>query len=140
MGTRFWLADPGVVGRRSRGLPPPPREPRGAGVFSGATWIPDSTSVSGGYMRPTEIIFHVSGVFDATAADRLCAKVRGVPTEWRVVVDFSQAREVSILPLGLLAITLCSSGIPRSRVRGLPPHLQRMVAYLGNPAIPREAA
>lgn len=91
-------------------------------------------------MRPTEITFHVNDAFDATVADRLCAKVRAVPTEWRVVVDFSQAREVSILALGVLAITLCSPGVPRSRVRGLPRHLQRMVAYLGNPAIPHKAA
>lgn len=91
-------------------------------------------------MRPTEITFHVNDAFDATVADGLCAKVRGVPAEWRVVVDFSQAREVSILALGVLAITLCSPGVPSTRVRGLPAHLQRMVSYLGNPAIPRKAA
>jgi hypothetical protein len=91
-------------------------------------------------MRPTEITFCVNDAFDPMVADRLCANIRGIPAEWRVVVDFRQAREVSILALGVLAVTLSSPGVPRATVRGLPRHLQRMVAYLENPALPQQAA
>ncbi len=87
-----------------------------------------------------EITFYMSGSFDATAAGRVCDKIRSLSTRWRVVIDFGQAREVSVLALGRLATTLSAAEVPRATVRGLPRHLQRMVAYLGTPGIPREAA
>ncbi len=89
--------------------------------------------------RP-EVSFYVSDSFDPTAAGRLCEKIRSLPARWRVVVDFRQAREVSILALGLLAMTLSAPDVPHATVCGLPRHLQRMVAYLGSTPAPREDA
>ncbi len=87
-----------------------------------------------------EVSFYVSDVFDPSAAGRLCDKISGLPPRWRVVVDFRQAREVSILSLGVLASGLSAPNVPRTTVRGLPRHLQRMVAYLGSTPAPREDA
>lgn len=98
---------------------------------------PDASRVADD--RP-EVSFYVSDLFDPAAADRLCEKIRSLPARWRVVVDFGQAREVSILALGVLAMALSAPDVPPTTVRGLPRHLQRMVAYLGSTASTQQAA
>lgn len=84
-------------------------------------------------MGDEEVLFRITGVFDPTSATALSTQLRAVPTGSRAVVDFSLAREVSILALGDLARTAGSLHVPIA-VQGLPRHLVRVLEYLSHGA------
>lgn len=80
---------------------------------------------------PGGAVFSITGVFDPMSAVRFRARVAELPPDALVVLDFSHAREVSDLALGVLAVAIAAS--PRGRIvlRGLTHHHERMLQYLG---------
>ncbi|HEY6002504.1 MAG TPA: STAS domain-containing protein [Anaeromyxobacter sp.] len=84
---------------------------------------------------PGDAVFSITGVFEPIAAMRFHARVAELPLDALVVLDFSHAREVSDLALGVLAAAIAASPHPRIVLRGLTHHHERMLQYLGIDAL-----
>jgi STAS domain len=80
---------------------------------------------------PGDEVFSIAGIFNAITAVRWGTQLAELPPEASVVLDFSHAREVSDLALGVLATTVAASPHPRIVLRGLTQHHERMLHYLG---------
>jgi STAS domain len=80
---------------------------------------------------PGDAVFSIAGVFNAFTARRYAAQLAELPPAASVVLDFSHAREVTDLALGVLATTVAASPHPRIVLRGLTTHHERMLRYLG---------
>lgn len=84
---------------------------------------------------PGGAIFSITGVFDPMSAVRFRARLAELPPDAPVVLDFSHAREVSDLALGVLAAAIAASPRPRIVLRGLTHHHERLLQYLGIDAL-----
>lgn len=76
-----------------------------------------------------EVVIHVDGDFDATAATRLSGWLVEVPHEDPLVIDFTRVRRCE--PVGLAAVAGKLAAHDRLVVRGLTRQDARMLRYLG---------
>jgi hypothetical protein len=77
---------------------------------------------------PLELVFTISGLFDAMSAARLRAELAELPRGASVVLDFGGASEVSDLALWVLLAPPRHPGLVLRRVTQ---HHERMLRYLG---------
>jgi anti-anti-sigma regulatory factor len=78
-----------------------------------------------------ELVIHIDGDFDATAATRLSGWLVEVPDDDPLVIDFTRVRRCE--PVGLAAVAGRLAAHERLQVRGLTRHDERMLRYLGVP-------
>ncbi len=76
-----------------------------------------------------EVVIHIDGDFDATAATRLSGWLVEVPESDPIVLDFTGVHRCE--PLGLAAVAGKLATHDHLRVRGLTRHDERMLRYLG---------
>ena len=79
---------------------------------------------------PEELI-QVGGTFDAVAAWALRRRLRALPADAHVVVDFTGVKEFLDLGVAVVAPGMLERGRPRVTVRGLRTHQYRMFRYFG---------
>jgi anti-anti-sigma regulatory factor len=77
-----------------------------------------------------ELVIHVSGVLDATAARALHAHLSGAREGDSVVLDLHEVREIQNFGLAILAEELASARVP-VRLRGVCTQHLRMLRYFG---------
>ena len=78
-----------------------------------------------------EILIQLDGTFDAVAASSLRRRLDGLPSDARVVLDFSQVRDFYDYGIAVMASTLARREGPRVVVRGLCQHQHRLLRYFG---------
>ena len=78
-----------------------------------------------------EVVIRINGPFDAMAALQLERRLDDIPPGTRVVVDFSQVRDLGDLGVAVLASGLQGAGRNEVVMRGLCHHHERMLKYLG---------
>ena len=77
-----------------------------------------------------EIAIRLAGTFDGAAAKRLCGRLRELPPDADVVVDFGAVRDVD--DHGLVLVAGAIGDRPGSvAVRGLGRHQERILRYVG---------
>ncbi len=76
-----------------------------------------------------EVVIHLDGLFDASAATRLSGWLVEVPSSDPLVLDFSQVRMCE--DFGLAAVARDLAARDRLVVRGLNRHHERMLRYFG---------
>ncbi len=76
-----------------------------------------------------EVVIHIDGDFDATAATRLSGWLVEVPQDDPLVIDFTRVRRCE--PVGLAAVAGNLAAHDRLQVRGLTRYHERMLRYLG---------
>ncbi len=80
---------------------------------------------------PFDVVFSIAESFDPLAASQLRTRLAELAPDRCLLLDFSHAREISDLALGLLAIALGAPRHPRVILRGMMRHQERMLRYLG---------
>ncbi len=80
---------------------------------------------------PFDLVFSIGESFDPVAASQLRTRLAELAPDRCVLLDFSHAREVSDLALGLLAMALVAPRHPQVILRGMMRHQERMLRYLG---------
>lgn len=89
-----------------------------------------------------EVVVRLGGTFDGAAAGRVCTRLRELPAQAEVMLDFSRVREVQDLGLAALAAAIAGR-TPPVALRGLGRHHERLLRYFGvdpaNAARPSEA-
>jgi len=78
-----------------------------------------------------EELIQVDGTFDAVAAWNVRKRLREVPSDVRVVLDFTRVKEFLDLGVAVVAPGLLDRDGPRVSVRGLRQHQHRMFRYFG---------
>jgi hypothetical protein len=78
-----------------------------------------------------EVVIQVDGTFDAVAAWDLRKRLRAMPPEARVTLDFTRVREFLDLGVAVIAPSLLEREHPRVTLRGLRQHQHRMFRYFG---------
>ena len=78
-----------------------------------------------------EVLIQVEGTFDALAARDVRARLRALPRDARVVVDFGRVREFLDLGVAVVAPGLLEDQDRRVSVRGLRQHQRRLFRYFG---------
>ena len=76
-----------------------------------------------------EVVIHIDGNFDASAASRLSGWIVEVPSGQPLVLDFTQVKTCE--PFGLAAVARDLAARNPVVVRGLTRHDERMLRYLG---------
>ncbi|MGC4000241.1 MAG: hypothetical protein QM767_23500 [Anaeromyxobacter sp.] len=76
-----------------------------------------------------DVVLWLSGTFDAGAAARLVSALKAMRPGASILIDFSEAREVSSVALAGIAAALV--GRPRALLRGLTRSQWRLLGYLG---------
>ena len=76
-----------------------------------------------------EVVVHLDGHFDASAATRLSGWLVEVPSDDPLVLDFTQVRTCE--DFGLAAVARDLAARDRLVVRGLTRHHERMLRYFG---------
>lgn len=84
-----------------------------------------------------EAVLEAGALFDVPAALRLAKAIAGLPPASRVVIDFLHTRECHDFALAVLAQALgrMKGGVLQVRARGLTTHHERVLRYLGGPAV-----
>lgn len=81
-------------------------------------------------------VIPIRGELDAAAAARVRAAFLALPEGSHVVLDFSEAREISLLGLCALGNAILTAAADLHVVqRGLPRHEERVLQYLGIAAL-----
>ena len=78
-----------------------------------------------------EVVIQVDGTFDAVAAWDLRKRLRAMPADAQVTLDFTRVREFLDLGVAVIAPSLLEREQPRVTVRGLRQHQHRMFRYFG---------
>jgi hypothetical protein len=78
-----------------------------------------------------EVLLEVHGTFDAIAAWDVRRRLRSLPPDARVVLDFTRVKEFLDLGVAVVAPGLLEHEHPRVTLRGLRQHQQRMFRYFG---------
>jgi len=78
-----------------------------------------------------EVLIKVAGTFDAVAAWDVRKRLRSLPPDAHVVLDFTGVREFLDLGVAVVAPGLLDQERPHVTVRGLRQHQHRMFRYFG---------
>ena len=80
-------------------------------------------------------VIRIAGSFDPAAVPRILAETVALPRGSRVVLDFTETRDVSFLALCMLARALTTTPGLRIVQKGLARHHERILKYLGIDAV-----
>ena len=78
-----------------------------------------------------EVLLEIDGTFDAIAAWEVRRRLRALPPDAQVVLDFTRVKEFLDLGVAVVAPGLLEHEHPRVTLRGLRQHQQRMFRYFG---------
>jgi STAS domain-containing protein len=82
-------------------------------------------------MTTGEVLIQLEGTFDAPAAREVRARLRALPADARVVVDFGRVGTFLDLGVAVMAPGLLEEQAGRVSVRGLRQHQHRLFRYFG---------
>jgi hypothetical protein len=77
-----------------------------------------------------ELVIRLAGTFDDAAASRVCGRIREIPPQADVVLDFSGVRQVHDHGLAAVAGAI-GERAPAIAVRGRGRHQERLLRYFG---------
>src|SRR6185295_7180985 len=85
----------------------------------------------------SEAVLEAGALFDVPAALRLAKAIASMPQASKVVIDFLHTRECHDFALAVLAQALVrlDGGVLQVKTRGLTTHHERLLRYLGGPAV-----
>jgi hypothetical protein len=81
--------------------------------------------------RSGEVLLEIDGTFDAIVAWDVRRRLRALPPDAHVVLDFTRVKEFLDLGVAVVAPWLVEHGHPRVTLRGLRQHQRRMFRYFG---------
>ena len=78
-----------------------------------------------------EVLIQLSGTFDAVTAWDVRRRLRALPRDAQVVLDFTRVKEFLDVGVAVVAPGLLDDERPRVTLRGLRQHQHRMFRYFG---------